>query len=438
MDGDDSDPYEDDSFSGDDRSSDSSFDEDDYWLAKVLRVKENDPEKTMLAESGDDNYIRNITDDGWEELGRDISNNTHLETVALCSGALDDQKLSCFFRGLTESSSIKNMHLYDNGLSVAAVRSMVPFLQNANSLNKLTVSHNNLQSGGLNLLFRALRDSPIETLSCNNCGIESIDIDIDSIPQNLKALNLSGNRISADGYRGMVKLLQGGNSTLATLRLNNNDIGDQGVEILVDALQSNKSLDTLELSENRSISNQGQIMLLKLVNNVSTIKATLQSNHKLTDIKLKEDRWTSPDTEIERHIIMATYINSRNQSNPEAAGRKKLIETQLNSAKRAALANLQGVNHSLYSEINPLHLPEVLYLVGRYYDQRELYIALKSSIAGVISIVNRKQCLQHQRAYLRAKLEAVEAEISAIEAAEGHVDVVGIGSESRSSKRRRA
>ena len=87
MDGDDSDPYEDDS------SSDSSFDLDDYWLAKVLRVKENDPEKTMLAESGDDNYIRNITDDGWEELGRDISNNTHLETVALCSGALDDQKL---------------------------------------------------------------------------------------------------------------------------------------------------------------------------------------------------------------------------------------------------------------------------------------------------------------------------------------------------------
>ena len=434
MDGDDSDPYEDDS------SSDSSFDLDDYWLAKVLRVKENDPEKTMLAESGDDNYIRNITDDGWEELGRDISNNTHLETVALCSGALDDQKLSCFFRGLTESSSIKNMHLYDNGLSVAAVRSMVPFLQNANSINKLTVSHNNLQSGGLNLLFRTLRNSPIETLSCNNCGIESIDIDIDSIPQNLKALNLSGNRISADGYRGMVKLLQGENSTLATLRLNNNDIGDQGVEILVDALQSNKSLDTLELSENRSISNQGQIMLLKLVNNVSTIKATLQSNHKLTDVKLTEDRWTStsPDTEIQRHIDMATMINSKHKSSPEAAGRKKLIETQLNSAKRAALANLQGVNHSLYSEINPLHLPEVLYLVGRYYDQRELYIALKLSIAGVISIVNRKQCLQHQRAYLRAKLEAVEAEISAIEAAEGHVDVVGIGSESCSSKRRRA
>ena len=52
--------------------------------------------------------------------------------------------------------------------------------------------------------------------------------------------------------------------------------------------------------------------------------------------------------------------------------------------------------------------------------------------------MNRKQCLQHQRAYLRAKLEAVEAEISAIEAAEGHVDVVGIGSESRSNKRRRA
>eukprot|EP00984_Skeletonema_dohrnii_P001031 scaffold325_cov102-Skeletonema_dohrnii-CCMP3373.AAC.4 len=212
MDGHDSDPYEDDSSSGDERSSDSSsFDEDEYGLARVrvLRVRDNDPEKTMLVESGDDNYIRNITDDGWEELGRDISNNTHLETVALRRGALDDHKVSFLCRGLTRSSSIKNMYLYGNGLSAAAVQNMVPFLQNANNLTYLRVDDNNLQSGGLNLLFRALRDSPIIRLTCNNCGIESIDIDIDNFPQNLKALNLCGNSISAGGCQEIAKLLQG-------------------------------------------------------------------------------------------------------------------------------------------------------------------------------------------------------------------------------------
>jgi len=120
-----------------------------------------------------------------------------------------------------------------------------------------------------------------------------------------------------------------------------------------------------------------------------------------------------------------------------------VILTQLHSETRAKLAALQGVNHSLYSEINPLHLPEVLSLVGQRHGQGELYVALKSSIAGVISTLNKKQCLQQQRAYFRAKIaeyrakaEAVEAEISTIEAAEGHV--VDIENESYSNKRRRA
>jgi hypothetical protein len=81
-------------------------------------------------------------------------------------------------------------------------------------------------------------------------------------------------------------------------------------------------------------------------------------------------------------------------------------------------------------------LPEVLSLIGRHHGQGELYIALKSSIAGVVSTVNRKQCLHQQRAYHKAKLEAIEAEIAAIEAADG--DVAQVASESRSSKRRRA
>ncbi len=77
-----------------------------------------------------------------------------------------------------------------------------------------------------------------------------------------------------------------------------------------------------------------------------------------------------------------------------------MIQTQLNSKRRAELAALQGVNHSVYSEINPLHLPEVLALVGRHHGQKELYIALKSSIAGVISTVNREQCIEAQMAYM--------------------------------------
>ncbi len=76
------------------------------------------------------------------------------------------------------------------------------------------------------------------------------------------------------------------------------------------------------------------------------------------------------------------------------AGKEKVIYTHLPSGTRAAFADLQGVNSSLYSKISPLHLPEVLAFVSHYHGQTELYVALKSSIAGVISsIVNRKHSL---------------------------------------------
>ena len=68
---------------------------------------------------------------------------------------------------------------------------------------------------------------------------------------------------------GGLQLLQGDDATLTQLYLERNKIGDDGVGILVDALQNNKSLTTLNLLENDDISTEGQIKLLKLVNDIS-------------------------------------------------------------------------------------------------------------------------------------------------------------------------
>ena len=68
---------------------------------------------------------------------------------------------------------------------------------------------------------------------------------------------------------------------------------------------------------------------------------------------------------------------------------------------------MRGKNHksfSVYGEINPLHLPELLTLAGHHHGQGELYVALKSLIAGLISTLNRKQCLQQQRVFYRTKI----------------------------------
>ena len=251
----------------------SSIDVEERFNTNLRRIKENDPRATDLEGSGEDEAIQNMTDEEWEELGSYIAANNYLGVVELSLGALNDHKISYLFRGLTRSNTIKEMLLYDNGLSVDGLRSMLPFLQNSNNLRYLHLYGNNIQSEGFNLLFRTLSDSPIEKLRCVNCDIESIEIDGNEIPKYLKTIILDDNNINADGCREVAKLLQGGDSTLTTLWLGNNKIDDEGVTILVDALQNNTKLTTLDLRENDGLSTQGQIMLLKLVNDISSIKA---------------------------------------------------------------------------------------------------------------------------------------------------------------------
>ncbi len=414
---------------------------DDYLVSTFQWIKENDPDMVALEWDGmaDDDILNNTTDEEWEELGRDISNNTHLLYVTLYD-ALNDRRMSLLFRGLTASISIERMSLYRNGLSAVGIQSMVPFLQNATSLLHLDLNDNNIQSEGFNKLLRALSDSQILRLRCSGCSIESIEIDSENKPKHLKELYLERNHINADGCRGLAKLLVGGDSTLTHLYLRHNKIDDEGVGILADVLQSNTSLKKLNLLRNDDISTHGQIMLLKLVNNISSFEATLQSNHTLERISV-DPLLTVTGIDIEAHIHTATTIN-REEDNPAAAARAKIRKTQLHSGVRAELAELQGEGLSLYSEINPLHLPEVLSLVSRHHDQGELYMALRSSIAGVISSVNREQCLKqwkiHHNAIIaehRAKVEAIEAELATIEAAKGRK--LDIGRESSSNKRRK-
>jgi hypothetical protein len=319
---------------------------------------------------------------------------------------------------------LEALTLDGNGFGVDGVRSLMPFLQNSNNLTSLTVDRTNITSEGFSLLLRALSDSPIKQLSCG-CCLDSIEIDDAFIPANLKDLTLYGNNINTDGCRELAKLLHRKNATLEELDLDYNKIDDEGVAILADALQHNSTLEHLRLVEgsrldyNEGITIEGMKMLLKLVCDVSSIKATLQSNHTLQELEFNYLSNVEHGEEfIEQQIELALDINKKNKDNPAAAGREKVIETQLNSQKRSELCRQQGIdkcNAALFSEIKPLHLPEVLALISRHHGQGELYVALVSSIVALFSTVNKMQCLQQQRAYHEAMLEAINAEIAAIE-----------------------
>jgi hypothetical protein len=363
-----------------------------------------------------------LSTDDWEQLGRDVAKCNRLEKFHIGGGHIGDHKMSSLFRGWARSNSIKEMGLYENGLSIAGVRSMVPFLQNANSLRGFNISDNNIQSEGFNVLLRTLSDNPVEELTCVSCGIESIEIDNDYFPKQLKSLSLYGNSINADGCRGLAKLLHGEHATMTDLQLGNNKIGDEGVGILANALQRNTSLIHLDLCSN-DLSREGEILLLKLVNDISSIEATLQTNHTLFTLHV-----CIHTEEIQQRINYAVGFS---------CNRRKVIHTQLHSMRRADLCRLQGIersNAALYSELDPLCLPEVLALVGRTHGLAELHVALKSSIATLFSTSDRMKCLEQEMAYHEARIASIQAEIAAIKRAKG--DELVVGNDSRNKRRR--
>jgi hypothetical protein len=65
-------------------------------------------------------------------------------------------------------------------------------------------------------------------------------------------------------------------------------------------------------------------MLLKLVNDISSIKATLQSNHTLRYIDVQDEENNNVNKRIQQQLGVATMI-IRNYAieNPEAAGSAK-------------------------------------------------------------------------------------------------------------------
>ena len=400
--------------SSDEESSSSEEDPETEFRNEWQRVKDNNPQTTIIEMHGGEDIYENMTDEDWEQLGHDISTNTHLEDLTLCDGALNDLKMTFLSRGLTGSSSIYDIYFMNNDFGVEGVQRMVPFLQNASNLTKIDFYGNYIGSEGFSTLFRALSDSPIKILNCGNCDIDSIEIDGDRIPKTLTKLVLNDeNNINADGCRELTKLLQGADSTLKELWLQYSRVDDEGVKILANALQNNTSLEILALEGNRSISNEGKTCLLKLVNGISSIKATLQSNHTLQRICVDE----GAAGKIQRQIDAATFIN-----NYPNAGRAKLIKTQLHSVTRAKLADLQGVHRSVYSEIDPLILPEILSLVHKKHGQNELFVALKSTIVTLFSTVNEKKCIEQEREYHvaraaehMAKIEELDAKLAAME-----------------------
>lgn len=128
-----------------------------------------------------------------------------------------------------------------------------------NSLVHLDLSHNKISTNGFRILAK-------EVLSEES---------------SLKSLNVSDNRIHAEGGRCLGRLLRS-NISLEDLDISLNQLEDVGGHMLIDGLQGNKSLRSLNLSSNCIGSQSASSLVRVLENRIGDDSSPTQHNKHTT------------------------------------------------------------------------------------------------------------------------------------------------------------
>jgi len=211
---------------------------------------------------------------------------------------------------------------------------------------------------------------------------------------------MSNNPISSAGCIGIAKLLES-STTAIEFSICYTNIGDDGADMVANSLIHNNKLYLLEMDDNK-MTERGCVSFLKLIcGDMTSIESTYNSNHTLYDMVLPFDA----------HRMI--------EKNQEENGRTKVINLQLNSSKREELHRLQGIPYcydSIFAEIDPLVLPEVLAVVASEHEQTELFRMLVHSVSDLFSTVNRKMVVKQKLADKTAEMEDLSAKMAALSA----------------------
>ena len=411
---------------------------------KIHRIVMNHPSVTKFSLPNDD--VDEFSDLAWKLVGKFIARNTNLDTLDLSDlRKLTDHTMSMLCTTLTGSTSLEELNISHNVFGLGGFQNMAQLLSNSPNLTHLDLTGNNvMDSDCFRVVVEALDGGPITHLCCECCNIHDLSVlstctlpqlevllmennGVASLPylgnlSNLKRLDLCNNRIQTieissleeltnleelimdqnnignEGCKEVAKLLQHERSSLRRLILCGNKIGGEGGEILANSLQGNSTLAELYLGGHGMDITEGWgwRAFLKLVNDITSVKSTYRSNNTLRELHFPSFSGSSQCTKLNKYIQSALRINREHQGNLNAAGRAKVLSTQLNSVTRRELCDLQSASYSygsIFADIDPILLPTVFFLTCKEHGQSELYCMLIATVPDVASLIDRKAML---------------------------------------------
>ncbi|XP_073674419.1 NACHT, LRR and PYD domains-containing protein 3-like [Garra rufa] len=220
-------------------------------LSDVLKDLQCRLEKLWLCNCG-------ITSEGCAALCSALkSNPEHLRELSLSGNELGDSVTSLSSVLANPCCKVESLGLMNCGLTVIGFAALASALRsNPSNLRQLNMSGNKL-GNSVYLLFDVLKDSDctLEKLWLKTCGLTDkscadLASALRSNPENLRYLNLSGNKLGNVGMNHLSGVLK--NCKLEKLVLRFCDITKEGCTALTSVLKSKSShLTHLDLSENQ-------------------------------------------------------------------------------------------------------------------------------------------------------------------------------------------
>jgi len=381
-------------------------------------IRNDDLDINILHDNkfGLDGYdVGRFNKQAWTLLGRYIANNTHLNNIYLNNCGLTDEMMALLFKELVRSVSLHELHLDSNNpFGIEGVRSMLPLLSSSPNLSVLYLSGiNNINTECFRVLISALDGKSIKELYFERCNITDISaLDRYNLP-NLQELNLDCNKIGREGIITLSRLLQKENTTLKQLHLRSMDMGDDGAKIIASSLKHNTKLKELHLNSN-GIKREGCLALLKLLIDISSIDNTYDSNHTLSACHLGGNISTR---RIKSLFDSACFDMNNDNPNSHTAGREKVIRCQLDSQKRKEICQVQDIEYtpgSIFADIEPVLLPQILALIGERHGQSELYSALIHTAPDLLSYIDRKAFIDSEIAKNIAQADTLRQQANAL------------------------
>ena len=395
------------------------------FYAEVDRIWMNDPAQTSLHVGG------GLADDAARLLGRYIATNEHLSQLRIFN---DVDAADSLFEGLRGSRSLTYLGIATR-LSSQEVQSILPFLMNAPKLKALRL---NLGHASFRAIIRTLRsieslsltDSDIGDVSaicpCNLPNLECLDLDssgIISVPSlhgfpELTALSLYGNKIGKEGFASLNEYLASDSCQLDSLNLGDTGMADDDISSLTRALKHNRSVEEVCLRGN-DCGEAGYRSILKMLLDISSIKATIQSNTCLLIIDLHKENDTRDDYDSDSDASeynprdgfeeIREWIYSVLECTTYRMSLKERIKwSHLRTWIRRQLCEMQGVDYSydsLFAEIPPCILPELFSLMWTDPGMMDPFRALVATVASWTSLVDRRLMVETTLERNRAQVE---------------------------------